>query len=353
MTKISLNNLGYDDFFEAERRRLGLANELVGRITAEYKELYRVKTEDKDYLARITGKHFFKSNTREDFPAVGDWVIVKELPDSKAVILEILPRKTLLLKKYSDKKVSQVIATNIDTAFIVKAIDKDYSVNRIERYLVLCHEAKIEPIIILNKIDLISETDLKQQIDKLRQRIKDIEVIAVSATTGNTINDMAKKIIKGKTYCFLGSSGVGKSTLINKLLGEEEIKTSEISMVSGKGKHTTTTREMYFLENGGILIDNPGTREVGLINSKAGIQDVFSEMISLSKHCKFANCSHVHEPGCAVSRALKEGALSEDKYLNYIKLKKESDFYEMTKVEKRKKDRKFGQFVKKAQENRL
>lgn len=353
MKKISLTELGYDDFFESERKRLGFVDDPIGRVAAEYREMYRIKTEEGDYSGKITGKQLFKAEKREDFPAVGDWVAIKKLPDSKAVILGILSRKTLLRKKYSDKQDSQIIATNIDVAFIVESADKDYNINRIERYLVLVKEAGIEPIIIFNKIDLLSESDLNQRIGEVKERIKDVEIIITSAIAKKGLDILNKSIDRGKTYCFLGSSGVGKSTLINKLLGEEEIKTREISLASGKGRHTTTAREMYFLEKGGILIDNPGTREVGMVDGEIGTKNVFGEITSLSKGCKFSNCSHIHEPGCAISKAVKKGKLSEEKYLNYIKLKKESEFYRMTEAEKRRKDRKFGQFVKNAKKNKL
>ena len=159
---------------------------------------------------------------------------------------------------------------------------------------------------------------------------------------------MREKISKGKTYCFLGSSGVGKSSLVNKLLGENIIKTENISLSTGKGKHTTTNREMYFLENGGIVIDNPGMREVGMTNTGAGINDSFDEITVLAKKCRYADCAHVHEPDCEVLSALKSGKLDESKYSNYVNLKKEAEYYEMTELEKREKDRQFGKFIKTA-----
>jgi ribosome biogenesis GTPase / thiamine phosphate phosphatase len=349
--KIILDDLGYDEFFESKRKELGLKERSIVRVIAEYKEAYRVKDTDREYLAKITGKQMFTATRREDYPAVGDWVAIKKLPENKAIIRGILPRKTMLKKKYSDKQEDQIIATNIDAAFITESMDRDYNLNRFERYLILTAEANIRPTIILNKIDLISDTELGLKIDEIKNRFNNIDIILTSAITEQGLNELRDYIVKGKTYCFLGSSGVGKSSLINKLLGKDEIVTDEISMSTGKGKHTTTSREMYFIENGGIVIDNPGTREVGITNSDTGIENVFNEITSLSKDCKFSNCTHMHEPDCAILKAMEEQELGKDRYANYVKLKKESDFYKMTDLEKREKDHKFGQFIKKYQKN--
>ena len=290
----------------------------------------------------------FTATCREDYPAVGDWVAITELEEGKAIIRGILPRISILKKKYSGKQENQIIATNIDTAFITESMDRDYNLNRFERFFVLTEEGKVKPAIILNKIDLISESDLKFRINQIESRFNGIDVITTSIITDKGIRELEAYIIPGKTYCFLGSSGVGKSTLINKLLGKDEIKTREISLTLERGKHTTTTREMYFLEKGGLLIDNPGTREVGIAGSDTGLVNVFDEISHISHDCKFSDCTHTSEPGCAVIQAVKENTLDEYKYRNFIKLKKESEFYKMTELEKREKDRKFGKFVKKA-----
>jgi ribosome biogenesis GTPase / thiamine phosphate phosphatase len=350
-TKISLEDLGYNEFFESERKRLKLTEYPVARVVAEYKEIYRVRGEDGEYLAKITGKQMFTATKREDYPAVGDWVVIEKLPEEKAIIRGILPRKTILKKKYSDKQENQIIATNIDTAFIAESMDRDYSLNRFERYLVLTAEASILPAIILNKTDLISSEELKFKIDEIKNRFNNIVIIPTSTVTEQGLNDLRNNIVKGRTYCFLGSSGVGKSSLINELLREDEIKTKEISESSGKGKHTTTAREMYFLGNGGIVIDNPGTREVGIAGSDMGIKNVFDEISLLSKECRFSDCTHLHEPDCAILKAVEEEKLDKNRYTNYVKLKKESEFYKMTDLEKREKDRSFGRFIKKYQKN--
>jgi ribosome biogenesis GTPase / thiamine phosphate phosphatase len=346
INKISLEDLGYGEYFESSRKALASGVEAVARVIAEYKEAYRVKDTNGEYLAKITGKQMFKAESREDYPAVGDWVIITEPYADLVVIQSVLPRKTILKRKYSNKLESQVIASNIDTAFIIESIDRDYNLNRFERYIALATDGRIKSAIVLNKIDLISESELNIKISQIKDRFKGIEVIPTSTTSAKGYSKLAAYIKKGETYCFLGSSGVGKSTLINRLLGENSIKTASISDHTGRGKHTTSSREMYFLENGGMVIDNPGMRQVGMTESDSGIDSVFDEIAALSLECKFIDCTHAHEPGCAVRAAVEAGTIDESKYENYLKLKKEAEFYEMTKLERREKDYKFGKFVK-------
>jgi len=346
--KITLEDLGYNDFFESKRKSLGLSEYSIARVIAEHKGSYKVKDINGEYLAKVTGKQIFNATKREDYPAVGDWVAITVLDKEMAIIHAILPRKTILSKKYNNKQDAQIIATNIDVAFIIESVGRDYNLNRFERYLILINEAKIKPIIILNKIDLISEEEFNLKINQINDRFNNVDIIPTSIITEQGLDELINHIKKGKTYCFLGSSGVGKSSLINKLLGKSEIRTKEINDSTDRGKHTTTAREMYFLENSGIVIDNPGTREVGMTAVNAGIKNVFDEIVVLSRDCKYADCTHTHESGCAILKAVETKRLDEDKYLNYIKLKKESEYYEMTDIEKRGKNRKFGQFIKKS-----
>jgi len=344
--KIGLEELGYDDFFEANRQRLGLAGFLVARVTAEYRQVYRVKNPDGEYSAKITGKQMFSAQSREDYPAVGDWVAINVVSDGQAVIEGILPRKTMIKRKNGDKGEIQIIAVNIDAAFVTESIDGDYNLNRFERYFSIIRDGGIKPAIILNKIDLISKEELELKLGQIKSRFGDIDIITTSTVTSAGLDELNKYIEKGKTYCFLGSSGVGKSSLINKLIGKEVIETKGVDIRTDRGRHTTTSREMYFLKTGGIVIDNPGMREVGLADAGAGIEDLFDEITLLAQKCKFGDCTHIQEPGCEVLAALKSGKLDEGKYNNYINLKKEAEYYEMTKVEKREKDRQFGKYIK-------
>ena len=348
--KINLEDLGYGDFFESNRVSHGFTNYPVARVVAEYREVYKVKNSEGELLAKVTGKHMFIATKREDYPAVGDWVAIEVLPENKALIRGIFPRKTVLKKKHSGRQENQMIAANIDTAFIVESMDRDYNLNRFERFIVLAVEGNITPVMILNKIDLISKTELDKRINKIQKRFTSVNIITISTVTREGSGSLRNYIEKGKTYCFLGSSGVGKSSLINMLLQKDEIKTREMGLVTGKGKHTTTAREMYFIENGGLVIDNPGTREVGIADSDMGIEAVFDEIGRLAKKCRYSDCTHTHEPGCIVLKAVNEEKIDKDKYAHFIKLKKEAQFYKMTSVEKREKDRKFGKFIKKAKE---
>jgi ribosome biogenesis GTPase len=321
---------------------------LVARVTSEFKGAYLVKNESGEYLAKVTGKKIFRATYREDYPAVGDWVEIIKLDDKHAIIRNILSRSSVIKRKYRDR--IQIIATNIDVAFVVESVDRDYNLNRFERYFAIAKNGGVKPAIILNKIDFLSKQESDEKLAQLKDRFPDIDIIFTSAINSEGLAELKKYIVGGKTYCFLGSSGVGKSSLINKLLGENHIQTGEISSYSGKGKHVTTSRQMYFLENGGMVIDNPGMREVGMAEVNTGIDDLFDEITVLARKCKYVNCTHVREPGCNVLLALKLGQLNKAQYSNYINLKKESEYYEMDKLEKREKDRRFGKFVKKVKD---
>ncbi|KUK99417.1 MAG: Putative ribosome biogenesis GTPase RsgA [Parcubacteria bacterium 32_520] len=344
----NLRKLGYDDFFSEEKENIESMGYSIARVIAEYKGSYKVKDTEGEYLAKITGKKAFNAKKREDYPAVGDWVAITKIDKEMANIHIVLPRKTILTKKHSRRQDNQIIATNIDVAFIVESIDRDYNLNRFERYLVLINEGNIKPVIILNKIDLISIKDLNQKIKEIKERFNNIHVISTSTVNKQGIEELMNYIEKNKTYCFVGSSGVGKSSLINNLLGKSKIKTKEISGSTGRGKHTTTNREMYFLQNGGIVIDNPGTRGVGITNIKTSVENIFDQIALLSNDCKYDNCTHTHESNCAVLSAVKRGEISKSRYLNYIKIRKESEHYEMNDVQKKDKDRKFEKFIKKS-----
>jgi len=223
ITKIE--DLGYSDFFESNRKKLKLDSFSVARVVVEHKGAYRVQNTSGEYLAKITGKQMFNALSREDYPAVGDWVAITELDKERAVIYKVLPRRTIMKRKYSGKNETQIIATNIDAAFIIESVDRDYSLNRFERYFAIADDGGIKPVIILNKIDLISKEEVDSKLNQIKNRFNDIDVFPTSTITNEGLDELKTYIVKGKTYCFLGSSGVGKSSLINKLIGENIIKT--------------------------------------------------------------------------------------------------------------------------------
>ncbi len=354
MKKLKNEDLGYNTFFESNHQERGLGEFSVARVISESRGVYKIKNADGEYLAKITGKQMLEASSREDYPAVGDWITIEELNDKQAIIRNILPRATIIKRKYGDrnkleqKVETQIIATNIDVAFVVESVDRDYSLNRLERYLVIARNGGVEPVIVLNKVDLISKEELDEKLTEIKNRIPDTMVLLTSTVDDNGIYDFKKYIEKGTTYCFLGSSGVGKSSLVNKLLEKDLVKTGNIGSHSGKGKHTTTSRQMYFLENGGIVIDNPGIREVGLANVSEEIDSFPDEIAALSLECKYTDCTHTNEPGCRVRTAIESGELEEEKYSNYIGLKKEAEYHGATDMEKKEKDRQFGKFIKRA-----
>ncbi|MEW6554147.1 MAG: ribosome small subunit-dependent GTPase A [Actinomycetota bacterium] len=349
--EIDLEDLGYNAFFESGREEQGLDGYALARVTAEHKGAYGVRDTHGEYLATVTGRWMHEARAREDYPAVGDWVALTDTGGGRAVIHGVLPRKTVLERKYSGRQETQVIAANIDIAFVVEATGGGFSMNRAERYLALARDGGIRPVVVLNKVDLIAEAEVEAMVSRLRERFRGTDIIKTSAVLENGPGEMAALVSRGTTCCLLGPSGVGKSTLINRLLGEDAIRTDAVSARTGKGKHTTTVRQMYFLAGGGILIDNPGVREIGMTDAQAGIEGAFSEITMRGRDCRFADCTHVHEPGCAVREAITRGELDGDMYENYLKLSREAEYYEMTSLEKRRKDRDFGRFIKRAKKD--
>jgi ribosome biogenesis GTPase len=344
---MKLEDLGYTDALENFRRENKLQDFDIGRIVAEHKERYIVKTEHGDYEAEITGNLRFSAKGREDFPAVGDWVAITLYDSDFSIIHKVLPRfSTISRQAVGHFGEIQIIATNIDYALLVQAADRDFNINRLERYLTICYSSNVNPIIVLTKTDLITD-DLKDDIvARIRQRIKNIPVFTISNETQAGYEDLKKMIQKGKTFCFLGSSGVGKSSLLNNLAGRNLMKTNTISSSTNKGRHVTSHRELIVLENGGILIDNPGMREVGIADAAQGLETTFDLIFDLSKNCKFKDCTHTSEIGCSVLQAVDEGNLDAALYENYMKMEREKKHFESTVAERRKKEKSFGKMVK-------
>ena len=344
---MDLINLGYNQNFEKYIKENKLSDFEIGRVTAEHKERYTVCSANGEYDAEITGNMRFTAQGREDFPAVGDWVAMMVHDTDFAIIHSVLPRFSLIKRQAVGQFGEvQIIAANIDYAFLVQAADRDFNINRLERYLTLCNSSKVSPIIILNKIDLIDEQLLAEIINSIKARIDEVPIIAISNESKQGLSKIQAMIEPGKTYCMLGSSGVGKSTLLNNLVGRQLMQTNHISFSNNKGRHVTSHRELIVLDSGGIIIDNPGMREVGIADSSDGLEITFDRIISLGHSCKFKDCTHTVETGCAVLQAIDCGEIDRASYENYLKMEREKTWFESTQVERRKRDKEFGKMVK-------
>ncbi len=344
----TLKIIGYDDWFLDQIDVDKIAVHKVARVIAVHKDSYVVTDGSIEAFAECSGNLLYTVGSPSDMPTTGDWVYADFYDDeSHAIIHGVIARKTILKRKKAGKLVDfQLIAANIDVAFIVQSVDYNLNLRRLERYLVMVNESKITPVILLSKCDLISQ----DQVDKIQEDISCISpetnIVPFSNLSGENIDTIRSSLLPGQTYCLLGSSGVGKTTLLNSILGTEQFETQSVSKKESKGKHTTTRRELILLGNGALLIDTPGMRELGNISVDAGINETFSEISKLSQQCRFSNCSHINEKGCAVLTAVKNGELEKLRYKNYLKMKKESAFNEMSYSEKKKKDKDFGKLIK-------
>ena len=349
---MNLLDLGFNNDLTAYLRDNQLSNFSIGRVTQEHRERYIVSDGENEYEAEITGNLRFSATSRADFPAVGDWVTMTIYDSDQAIIHKILPRKSVLERQAVGKFGEiQIISANIDVAFIIQAINNNFSINRLERYLTICYSANIEPVLVISKIDLSTEKEIRDAISNLEKRDKKVKYILLSNITLKGLDQILNFIQTGRTYCVVGSSGVGKSTLINNLLKKNILKTGQISHSTNKGRHVTDHRELFVLENGGIIIDTPGMRELGMIDNSEGIKTTFQEIFDISFKCKFPDCNHINETGCAVIEALNNGTIDRESYDNYQKIHKEQERFQTTLAEKRKKDKVFGKMIKNYNKN--
>jgi len=347
---MALITLGFDLWFEDKRSEALRPDCTVARVTAVHKDSYLVRNKKSEVFAELAGNFIYSAESSIDLPSVGDWALVQyHNADTFAIIHGLLPRKSFLRRKTPGKKIDyQMIAVNIDSALIVQACDFDFNLRRLERYLVMVNEGHIEPILLLTKSDLVSPEKLEQRILEVRQANIKCKVFPLSNVTGFGVDQVRQLLEPCKTYCLVGSSGVGKTTLLNHIIGRDLFETNTVRASDGKGKHTTAQRQLIVLDHGAMLIDTPGMRELGNIGVSSGFEESFADIWSLSKTCRFANCTHTQEVGCALLNAIENGTLQADRYQSYLKLMKESEYNELSYVEKRRKDRKFGRFVKTA-----
>jgi ribosome biogenesis GTPase len=344
---MKLSDLGFPDHLSKLIDSNELSGFKIGRVTQEHRERYVVSDGENEYDAEITGNLRYTAASSEDYPAVGDWVAMTVYDSDQAIIHKVLPRKTLLTRQTVGKTgEKQIISSNIDSAFIVQAINNNFNINRLERYLSICHSAGIEPILVLSKTDLVTEEETAAAVRALGKRDRNIKYILLSNVTHDGLDRILEIMEKGRTYCVIGSSGVGKSTLINNLLKKETLRTGEISRSTNKGKHVTEHRELIVLDNGGIVIDTPGMKELGMTDDASGISATFHDIEKLSVNCRFPDCSHTDEAGCEVLKALKDGTIDRGSYENYLKLMKEQERFQSTIAERRRRDKQFGRMIR-------
>ena len=323
---VDLHTLGWDESFAEAFSPYQQKGFAIARVGLEHREAYRVFTEEGEMWAEIIGKMRYEATGRADFPAVGDWVVISVASgDQRAFIHAILPRKSKFSRRAPGRDAEeQIVATNVDTVFLVQALNHEFNVRRLERYLVVALESGAHPVIILNKADLAE--DLEQKRRAVEAVAKGIPVHVLAAKHNQGVEELKPYLEVGKTIAFLGSSGVGKSTLINRLLGQERQKVNEVREADDKGRHTTTNRELIILADGGLLIDTPGMRELQLWDASEGLSDNFSDIETIAKDCYFNDCQHEKEPNCAVKEALAEGTIDPKRYENYKKMEKELEF---------------------------
>ena len=315
----NLRNYGLNDRYEQEG---SVYDGYLARVTEQHHHLYKIVTEQGELQAGVSGKLLYGADKAADFPAVGDWVVADRTDGDtgNAVIRHILRRKSAFVRKAAGTANSaQIVAANIDMVFLCMSLNADFNLRRLERYLAIAWDSQATPVIVLTKADLC--LDLQQRLAEIASVSMGTEVIVCSCVEENGWQSVRSRIGEGQTVAFIGSSGVGKSTLINLLMGKDVLATKEIREDDGKGRHTTTHRQLLLLPGGGIVIDTPGMRELQLFTGN--LQKAFEDIEELALGCRYRDCTHVSEPGCAVRQAIEAGTLSEQRYGNYLKLQKE------------------------------
>jgi ribosome biogenesis GTPase len=349
MTTASLELLGFDTWFRDRQPEPHQPGCSPARVTAVDRDRYLVRDAEGEIPAEASGAFRFSVESSLDLPCVGDWASV-DVHDARrlAILHSLFPRKSLLQRKTPGKRIDyQLVAANIDVAFLVQSCDANFNLRRLERYLAMVHEAHIEPRMLLTKIDLAGPAEVERRIGEVRDCNPGLAVQALSTRAGAGLDELRCSLEPGKTYCLLGSSGVGKTTILNQLAaGGGPFATAEVRAFDGKGRHTTARRQLVVLDQGAMLVDTPGMRELGAIGVGAGIEESFADVVGLASGCRFADCTHTQEVGCELLAAVERGTLSRPRYESYLRLVHESDYHEMSYVQRRKQAREFGRMIK-------
>lgn len=323
MNQINMAAFGLSDRFAAFINEY--AHLTVGRILSQEKGLYRVISELGEQIGETSGKFRYEAQSVSDFPAVGDFVMLDcNQNKGHTIIHRVLPRKSVFIRKAAGTAhKEQVVAANIDTAFLCMSLNNDFNLRRLERYLAICWESGAAPVVVLTKADLCE--NIAEKLLAIKAVAMGADILVTSAIEADGYEQVLPYIKEGNTIAMIGSSGVGKSTLINCLMGENRIDTNSLRS-DDKGRHTTTRRELFLLPNGGLIIDTPGMREFGMWDASEGLDRTFSDVEELFAKCRFKNCSHTTEPNCAVIAAIQSGELSKQRFISYQKLKQEVAF---------------------------
>lgn len=318
-----IKKYGFDEYFQ--EKAYNFTDLCPGRIISQSKGIYRVVCESGELTAKVSGKLRFEAETAVDFPAVGDFVMLNYFTDSdEAVIRHVLPRRSVFIRRAAGQAgLEQVVAVNIDTVFICMSLNADFNPRRLERYVTVAWDSGAVPVVVLTKSDLCDDTELK--IRAAVEIAAGVQVLAVTSVDDGGLEQITPFIGEGKTVAFIGSSGVGKSTMINRLLGAQVLETNGLRD-DDKGRHTTTRRELFLLPGGGMVIDTPGMREMGIAEVSEGLDKTFADVEAIFGRCRFSDCTHTGEPGCAVAAAIGDGTLQAERWLSYLKLKSEADY---------------------------
>lgn len=350
----SLADLGWLTSFADDLASLEIPEAVPARVAVVHGQSLVALSEFGPLTATPSGRLVHQSTAPSDLPAVGDWVAVQARPgEGTATVIAVLPRRSLLVRKEAGTRtVAQAVAANVDTVLVMSSANDDFSARRIERFVALVWDSGARPVVVLTKTDLVEDT--KSLIAETSVVAPGVDVVALSGATGDGIDELTPYLIPRQTLAMIGSSGVGKSTLANRLLGEDRLAVSEIRDDDSKGRHTTSHRELVVLPGGAILVDTPGMREVGLWIDDYGLERSFEDVTALAGNCRFGDCTHEHEPGCAVLAAIDDGTLEPARLAALRNLRQEADFVQSkaSVAETRAKGRRFGKMIRRVQEDR-